>query len=47
MKNSPENGLASRATTLPALFNRRVLDWFGDWPGQAFYQVGNEVHEIA
>ncbi|KAI8449285.1 dynein heavy chain, N-terminal region 1-domain-containing protein [Phakopsora pachyrhizi] len=34
------NGLASRAATSPALFNRCVLDWFGDWSDQAFYQVG-------
>ncbi|KAI5123747.1 hypothetical protein M0805_000339 [Coniferiporia weirii] len=41
--NPPENGLASRAATSPALFNRCVLDWFGDWPDQAFYQVGAEL----
>ncbi|KAL4069341.1 dynein heavy chain and region D6 of dynein motor-domain-containing protein [Scleroderma citrinum] len=40
--NPPENGLASRAATSPALFNRCVLDWFGDWSDQAFYQVGIE-----
>ena len=40
--NPPENGLASRAATSPALFNRCVLDWFGDRPDQAFYQVGQE-----
>jgi dynein heavy chain 1 len=40
--NPPQNGLASRAATSPALFNRCVLDWFGDWSDQAFYQVGME-----
>jgi len=40
--NPPENGLASRAAASPALFNRCVLDWFGDWSDQAFYQVGME-----
>ncbi|KAI0002421.1 hypothetical protein BJV74DRAFT_882063 [Russula compacta] len=40
--NSPENDLASRAATSLALFNRCVLDWFGDWSDQAFYQVGME-----
>ncbi|KAJ3563761.1 hypothetical protein NP233_g8731 [Leucocoprinus birnbaumii] len=40
--NPPENGLASRAATSPALFNRCVLDWFGDWSDQAFFQVGME-----
>lgn len=34
--NPPENGLASRAATSPALFNRCVLDWFSDWSNQAF-----------
>jgi len=40
--NPPENGLASRAATSPALFNRCVLDWFGNWSDQAFFQVGME-----
>jgi dynein heavy chain 1 len=40
--NPPSGGLASRAATSPALFNRCVLDWFGDWSDQAFYQVGME-----
>jgi dynein heavy chain 1, cytosolic len=40
--NPPANGLASRAATSPALFNRCVLDWFGDWSDQALYQVGME-----
>ncbi|KAJ3710576.1 dynein heavy chain and region D6 of dynein motor-domain-containing protein [Lentinula raphanica] len=37
-KNPPANGLASRAATSPALFNGCVLDWFGNWSDQAFYQ---------
>jgi dynein heavy chain 1 len=40
--NPPSNGLASRAATSPALFNRCVLDWFGDWSDQALFQVGYE-----
>ncbi|KAJ3124711.1 hypothetical protein HK098_000907 [Nowakowskiella sp. JEL0407] len=40
--NPPQNGLATRAATSPALFNRCVLDWFGDWSEQGFYQVGQE-----
>ncbi|GAA5979126.1 hypothetical protein JCM10908_002813 [Rhodotorula pacifica] len=40
--NPPTEGLAGRAATSPALFNRCVLDWFGDWSDQAFYQVGFE-----
>ena len=38
--NPSETGLASRAATSPALLNRCVLDWFGDWVDQAFFQVG-------
>lgn len=40
--NPPSGGLASRAATSPALFNRCVLDWYGDWSDQAYYQVGLE-----
>jgi len=40
--NPPEEGLGGRAATSPALFNRCVLDWFGDWSLQAYYQVGKE-----
>ncbi|GAA5850789.1 hypothetical protein JCM8547_009091 [Rhodosporidiobolus lusitaniae] len=40
--NPPSGGLASRAATSPALFNRCVLNWIGDWSDQAFYQVGLE-----
>lgn len=41
--NPPEDGLGSKAATSPALFNRCVLNWFGDWSDQAFYQVGMEL----
>jgi len=41
--NPPQGGLASKAATSPALFNRCVLNWFGDWSDQAFYQVGMEL----
>ena len=41
--NPPEDGLAPRAATSPALFNHCVLDWFGDLPDQAFYQAGPEL----
>ncbi|KAI9220479.1 dynein heavy chain 1, cytosolic [Blastocladiella britannica] len=44
--NPPENGLASRAATSPALFNRCVLDWFGDWNDEAFFQVGKEFTDV-
>ncbi|ODQ54001.1 hypothetical protein SAICODRAFT_70683 [Saitoella complicata NRRL Y-17804] len=40
--NPPEGGLSSKAATSPALFNRCVLNWMGDWSDQAFYQVALE-----
>lgn len=41
--NPPEDGLSSRAATSPALFNRCVLNWFGDWSKQALFQVASEL----
>ena len=41
--NPPEEGLASKAATSPALFNRCVLNWFGDWSDQALFQAANEL----
>ncbi|EFA77050.1 cytoplasmic dynein heavy chain [Heterostelium album PN500] len=32
----------NRSATSPALFNRCVLDWFGEWSPQALFQVGSE-----
>ena len=40
--NPSEDGLKDRAATSPALFNRCVLNWFGDWPDSALFQVGKE-----
>lgn len=41
--NPSGDGLRERASTSPALFNRCVLNWFGDWTNSAFYQVGVEL----
>ncbi|KAL8861740.1 MAG: hypothetical protein Q9178_001941 [Gyalolechia marmorata] len=41
--NPPKDGLSSRAATSPALFNRCVLNWFGDWSDQALFQVASEL----
>jgi len=38
--NPSSEGLKSRAATSPALFNRCVLNWFGDWSTGALFQVG-------
>ncbi|XP_028159304.1 dynein heavy chain, cytoplasmic isoform X2 [Ostrinia furnacalis] len=40
--NPSSEGLKDRAATSPALFNRCVLNWFGDWSDGALYQVGKE-----
>ncbi|XP_077870638.1 cytoplasmic dynein 1 heavy chain 1-like [Saccoglossus kowalevskii] len=40
--NPSSAGLKDRAATSPALFNRCVLNWFGDWSNGALYQVGQE-----
>lgn len=40
--NPSSEGLKDRAATSPALFNRCVLNWFGDWSNNALYQVGKE-----
>lgn len=40
--NPPAEGLAGRSATSPALFNRCVLDWFGDWKEQSLVQVAVE-----
>ncbi|CAF4328818.1 unnamed protein product, partial [Rotaria magnacalcarata] len=32
-----------RASTSPALFNRCVLDWLGDWSLDAYYHVASEL----
>ncbi|CAG8718432.1 23040_t:CDS:10, partial [Dentiscutata erythropus] len=39
----PEDGLASHAAKYPVLFNCCVLDRFGDWSDQTFFQVGMEI----
>jgi dynein heavy chain 1 len=36
--NPSADGLKDRAATSPALFNRCVLNWFGDWSNSALYQ---------
>ena len=40
--NPTENGLQGKTTTSPALFNRCVVDWFGDWPDTALYNVAHQ-----
>ncbi len=35
--NPSSEGLKDRASTSPALFNRCVLNWFGDWSGKFIF----------
>jgi dynein heavy chain 1 len=37
--NPPSGDLASQAAASPALFNRCVLNWIGDWSPVAMYQA--------
>lgn len=37
--NPSSDGLKDKAATSPALFNRCVLNWFGDWSLKAYFQV--------
>lgn len=41
--NPTDGGLGDRAATSPALFNRCVLNWFGDWSKNSLYQVGIQL----
>lgn len=40
--NPSSEGLKDRAATSPALFNRCVLNWLGDWSDEALFHVGKE-----
>ena len=33
---------SDRGAYSPALYNRCVIDWFGDWPDEALWQVSKE-----
>ena len=40
--NPSDDGLKGKTSTSPALFNRCVLNWFGDWSNSAYYHVSKE-----
>ena len=42
MMKPSTNGLKDRAAPSPALFNRCILNWFGDWSDSAVFQVGRK-----
>lgn len=41
--SSPD--FSNRAGSSPAIFNRCVIDWFGEWSDEALYQVAKELTE--
>lgn len=43
--NPPDSDLASQATASPALFNRCVLNWMGDWSDETLYQIAQALTE--
>eukprot|EP00463_Aulacantha_scolymantha_P006667 TRINITY_DN874_c0_g1_i1.p1 TRINITY_DN874_c0_g1~~TRINITY_DN874_c0_g1_i1.p1 ORF type:complete len:366 (+),score=68.80 TRINITY_DN874_c0_g1_i1:174-1271(+) len=40
--NPSNEDFSNRNETAPALYNRCVIDWFGEWSSTALYQVGHE-----
>ena len=38
---------SNRAASSPALYNRCVIDWFGDWTRDGLYQVANKLTEYS
>lgn len=40
--NPANPDFANRTGSSPALFNRCVIDWFGDWSDEALWQVAKE-----
>jgi dynein heavy chain 1 len=45
--NPDSKDFHNRTATSPALFNRCVLDWFGDWPDSALFQVRRPTSDRA
>ena len=41
--NPANPDFSNRAGSSPAIFNRCVIDWFGDWPNEALFQVAKEL----
>ncbi len=41
--NPASEDFGNRAASSPAIFNRCVIDWFGDWSEQALRQVALEL----
>lgn len=44
--NPPDDDLSSHAVASPALFNRCVLNWMGDWSDASLFQVASSLTEF-
>lgn len=44
--NPANPDFSNRTASSPALFNRCVIDWFGDWSQEAFVQVGKSFTQF-
>jgi dynein heavy chain 1 len=44
--NPANPDFANRTASSPALFNRCVIDWFGDWSMEALRQVAREFTRV-
>lgn len=44
--NPASSDYHNRSSTSPALFNRCVLNWFGDWSPSALFSVGMELFNL-
>jgi dynein heavy chain 1 len=44
--NPQNDDFDNRSATSPALFNRCVIDWFGEWSAAALFQVGHEFTRL-
>ncbi|ANB15355.1 dynein heavy chain [Sugiyamaella lignohabitans] len=43
--NPPDSDLSSHITASPALFNRCVINWMGDWSDRTLYQLSSSLIE--
>jgi dynein heavy chain 1 len=44
--NPNNDEFKNRTASSPAIFNRCVIDWFGDWPDSALYEVARHLLKI-
>lgn len=44
--NPNNDEFKNRTASSPAIFNRCVIDWFGDWPDSALYEIAGTLLQI-